>query len=157
MPKSQKLKQGYIFAIKDPDTGKYIYLGISQRPWELIYRMSTYPIQPQLYEWFREFYSKHPLGVEILGEIIADRFHAKLRNEPMPSLPEDHPYRIRIEWDILGIQENEEQGNGSYDPASASLKTRIMNKLLAEGHPLIRRKQGRPHWKRLGLPDPGLE
>lgn len=157
MPKSKKLRVGYIFAIKSPDTGKYVYLGISQRPWELIYRMSTYPIQPQLYEWFRELYAHNPLGVEVLGEIIADRFHAQLRNEPMPPLPPEHPYKIRLEWDILGIQETEEHENGTFDPASASLKGRIMDKLLAEGHPLFHRRQGRPHWKRLGLPNPDQE
>lgn len=152
MPKSQKLRPGYIFAVKDPDTGLYFYVGQSQRPHEYIFRLATQPaIMPLVYEKMRQIFDSHPLGIEILGDIITDRFHAQLRGEPLPPMPEKHPYRMRLEYDILGIQDFDDHGDGTVDPASSSLRSRITHKLISEGHPLLWRKMGNPHKKKTEL------
>ena len=37
----EHIHTGYYFGVKDPESGKYVYVGLSQRPWEYIFRMTN--------------------------------------------------------------------------------------------------------------------
>lgn len=139
------MRTGYLFGVKDPDTGLYVYIGMSQRPWEYIFRMmNARSICPQFYDWTRELFQKHPTGVEILGPVVADRYWATLNGEEPPPLPPPHPYKILMEWEILGIHDEYQYEDGRINVSGPSRKSRLISELKAKGHPIFSKIAGRP-------------
>jgi hypothetical protein len=141
-----QMRAGYIFGVKEPETGKYVYIGLSRRPWEYLYRMvNSRKICPAFFDWIHDVFERYPLGVEILGEVVADRYWAQINGDPVPPLPEKHPYKTLIEWEVIGMQDEEGYDmQARISVSTPSLRSRIIKKYKAEGHPIFTKTAGRP-------------
>lgn len=145
---------GYLFGIRDPDDPeKYIYIGMSERPWEMIFRMVyNRHGKPEFYEMINKILNNTPLGVELLSQIVVDRYVAEKEGTAIPPLPPPHPYRKRLEWDILDeIDYSEDDTRFSINLSARTAVIRMKDKLLAEGKISDRfvsrgtgKKRGRP-------------
>lgn len=132
---------GYVFAIRDPFTNKFIWVGNSRRPWENINIHLYDSSNPKMKEWVKQLNAKATKGLQVLQAIICDRYHGE--DIELPPVPEG---MIRIEWEIFG-EEQESDGDAQLDGSTVvmpRLKKQIVEKLLAEGHPLINASLGRP-------------
>ena len=125
--------QGYIYAIVDPDTGKYIWVGNALRPWLSIQRMLLEP-PPRIKAWVNDLCDKYPQGIEVLGSIVCDKFLDPEDTTPLPPEGKD----FRLEWHILALEDD------SLDGSVPAKKQSIIKQLRDEGHPLLNGHPGRP-------------
>lgn len=135
---------GYIYALKDPrlPEGKNIvYIGNGHVPWESVQRHLTRSSNPDVAKWADELQKEFPEGLEILGRIVAERWHG----EDIP-LPATTPGITRIEWCILDYEEETipEDNAAIRRIMSGTKKAYWIDRLIKEGHPLMNNKAGRP-------------
>lgn len=130
----------YIYAIHDilrpDDPLNIIFVGTSKLPWKGVHRQMIRPHNPKMEEWMREVRREHPDGIEILGKVIADRYHGEVVD-----LPENDEELARLEWEIL------EHNERIYNPRGVvvrNLHQWWVKKLTEEGHQLFNGKAGRP-------------
>lgn len=147
MPKG--VATGYVWGIKDPrltaeDKPDVVYVGNGQRPWESVRRHIQESSNMELFEWSKDLFKDFPEGVEVLGKEVCDKWHG----EPV-EIPPPVEGRTRLEWVIFGEEQNDDLL--PKDPGSerqvlplGTLKSHIIKKLRAEGHPLLNRPAGRP-------------
>lgn len=130
---------GYIYGVKDPDTGKYVFIGNGMRPWESIQRHLNRSSNPRIREWAQDLFTRYPNGVEILTTEVCDRWHGDV-----VVIPEPANGVTRLEWDILDEEtETLPLREGEKPIVVAPRKTRIIKRLIAEGHPLLNDLPGR--------------
>ena len=143
MAKERYPQVGFIFGIINPETGFYIYVGISAYPRDQIYRLCTSKkLCPSFYQWFQELKDRYQF-IEVLDNVVMDRFqNAKIGIEG-PDLPPQPGVYPRMEWDILDEVELGETGKLPLIGARTK-KAYWMKKLAAEGHPLLSQLGGRP-------------
>ncbi len=127
---------GYVYGIKDPETGKYVYVGNSPYPWEAVRRHLLASSNKELRAWVDVLKEKHPEGLQILGREVCDKFF-----DPTIELPENATGRLRVEWTIFG--EEKETFEDDTNAIIPRIKPGIVRKLVAEGHPLVNSKLGR--------------
>lgn len=133
---------GYIFGLKDPVSNQYIYVGVGKEPWLTINRWMSRPPNEGFARW-RDSIKERYAQIQILGKIVAQNYHGAGLEIPEPPLD-----RQRLEWDILGEDQEEDPIYSEGETVSieivASNRARIINDLLREGHPLLNRRAGRP-------------
>jgi len=142
---------GYIYGIKDPYSGKYVFVGNGMAPWISIRRHLLDSSNEKLKAWAKPIMKANPKGVQVLGSIICERWElAAERGVPVeeleePAIPVNTSDLLRIDWDILGF----EAETPLYPDREASvvesgtLKFKIIKQLLEEGHPLVNGHPGR--------------
>src|SRR5688572_7587658 len=129
---------GYVYGIKDPRHGKFVFIGNGHQPWVSVIRHLTDSSNVHVKKWAQELVEDVGPNVEILGEIIARQYHGEQVN-----IPPVTPGKVRVEWEILG--EETETLNGKDDVVTINhrtLKSQIVQKLLDEGHPLLNGRVG---------------
>ena len=140
---------GYIFVIKDPrlpDGKNIVYVGNGLRPWESVIRHLKRSSNPAMAEWATGLANDFPEGFEVLGQVVAERYHGERIELPPPQ-----PGLTRIEWDIIDVEE-EDISSGSDDSRVLQIRTRKNSwiaSLRAQGHPLKNESAGRPRLKPL--------
>lgn len=142
----------YVFAIYDPrlPEGKdAVYVGSGAYPWESVVRHLEKSSNPEMAAWAEGLHKDFPEGIEILGRVVADRFHGDL----IP-FPDPRPGITRVQWEILAFDDREEHEPDGNRIIGGTSKTYWLNRLVAEGHPILNRKVGRPNTrtKRNGVP-----
>lgn len=142
----------YVFVIYDPrkPEGKNaVYVGSGAYPWESVVRHLEKSSNPEVAEWAEGLHKDFPEGIEILGRIVADRWHG----DKIP-LPDPKPGITRVQWDILAFDDKEPHEQDGNRIIGGTSKTYWKNRLIDEGHPILNRKVGRPNTrvKRNGVP-----
>lgn len=108
------IRPRFIYAVRDPRDGLFFYMGIARYPWRGIRdlfwdnnpRFKDAHYGAALQARCSELIEAYPFGFEILTRIVIDKYVALIHGEEPPSYPSEHPYRKRIDWEVLGVQFN---------------------------------------------------
>jgi hypothetical protein len=160
---------GYVWVIRNPENhNQIIYVGQSQQPWFTIRNMMLNPKSP-IAEVVNKLRDSVPVGVEILGSIVAYRWdqQQKLKREgaldpgeELIELPEVPPGMARLEWEIVdeppspadcallrsqpSHREALQEGYmGNVYVGFEAMVPKWVAKLRSEGHPLLNKPLGR--------------
>lgn len=155
MPRGQA--QGYVYFIKDPrltlkGEKDIVFVGNGRYPWESVARHLERSSNPEVADWAEELHHDFPEGVEILGRIVAARWHGDVKQE-IPPVPLGY---TRVEWGILDLEDeeptrdNHQEGlsDGNRVILGGSKKSYWIRHLREEGQPLMNRDVGRPRTRR---------
>lgn len=137
----------YVFAIKDPRLtaqGKpdIVYIGSGRQPWLSVVRHLRESSNWDLYDWSKGLFEDFPEGVDVLGQEVCDIYHGEVISIPPPA-----EGRTRVEWVILGLDQEPIDAELASTRAVIPLGTQKaywINRLRAEGQPLLNGRPGRP-------------
>lgn len=139
---------GYIYLIRDPfilQEKNGIYIGNSFQPWKAVEGHLLNSSNIKVASWASETIKKcEGRNIEILGQEVCDIYHGE--SIIIPPVP---PNTIRIEWEILGYQEDYTGADLTEEEwravkANGPLKYQLIRQLKSEGHPLLNGLPGRP-------------
>lgn len=142
-----KNQHGYVYGVKSPEDGMYVYVGVSTEPWKAIARLCTdRKTCPAFYDWVLSIGKKYR-SFEILDQIVVYRYEdikSGVDEDSAASLPPYPKEGTRLEWDVLDY----------IDPIPLNFESSVITfrrgksywttKLLSEGHPLVNKQSGRP-------------
>ena|SRR5579859_1551319 len=133
----RKQAGGYIFGIKDPETGHFVFIGNGTKPWESVQRHLQRSSNHQLRAWAKQFGDK----IEILGEVIVRQYNG----EPV-NIPPVREGFTRIEWEILGVESDyrDETAEAQITIVPKTIKQRKIEELKSAGYKLLNAEPGRP-------------
>jgi hypothetical protein len=133
----------YVWALKDPRLpagANIVYVGSGQKPWESVKRHLERSSNPLLLKWVEDLHTDFPEGIEILGQVVADRWHG----DPV-EIPPAREGITRVEWAILDYEDPVESSDPNAIPVPlGSRKAYWIKRFRDEGHPLLNRDVGRP-------------
>lgn len=138
----------YVYAIRDPETDKIVFVGTSQTPWVSVQLHLQDSSNPAMRDWARDLAEKYPEGIEILDSIVCDAYEGE--DVVYPEVGEG---RTRIVWEILDTEpERQDTAAGVTIIPLQSRKKYWMDRLIKEGHPIKNRQPGRPAKEGRSLP-----
>lgn len=134
--------ESYIYYIADPrlpEKTNIVYVGNADQPWLAVERHLRKSSNPQLEKWAQSIRKDYPEGVQILQEIVCQKFHG----HPV-TYPAKQQGITRIEWGILAYEGDIPFVDSAARIVKPAVKSYWIHRLRSEGHPLLNGVVGRP-------------